>query len=107
MKDHLKDADVAILNKVKLREEQLIHAPSLKLICITATGFDNVDVDTAALINISVDFYYIGNVNYDRTPYSSIVIYEPVEENDPLGINEAVKLTARDKRALSAFGEAR
>jgi len=69
--------------------------------------FDNVDVDTAALINISVDFYYIGNVKYDRTPYSSIVIYEPVEENDPMGINEAVKLTARDKRALAAYGEAR
>ena len=69
--------------------------------------FDNVDVDIASLINISVDFYYAGSVNYNRTPYSSIVIYEPVEEGDPLGINESVKLTGRDKRALAAFGESR
>ena len=69
--------------------------------------FDNVDVDIASLINISVDFYYAGSVNYNRTPYSSIVIYEPVEEGDPLGLNETVKLTGRDKRALAAFGESR
>ena len=39
----LRGADIVILNKVKLREAQLSRADSLKLICIAATGFDNVD----------------------------------------------------------------
>ena len=43
VEEHLHGADIAILNKVKLREEQLSRADSLKLICIAATGFDNVD----------------------------------------------------------------
>ena len=41
----LKKADVAILNKVKLGAVELDAAKSLKLICISATGFDNVDVN--------------------------------------------------------------
>ncbi len=39
------DAEVLILNKVKLTKENLPYAKKLKLICITATGFDNVDLD--------------------------------------------------------------
>lgn len=35
--------DCVILNKVKLTADILSKAPSLKLICITATGYDNVD----------------------------------------------------------------
>ena len=42
--EHLENADVAILNKVKLGASELATAKSLKLICIAATGFDNVDV---------------------------------------------------------------
>ena len=41
--ERIADADVAVLNKVKLGEENLKEAKNLKLICITATGFDNVD----------------------------------------------------------------
>lgn len=41
---HLADAEVVILNKIKLNATNLANAKSLKLICITATGFDNVDV---------------------------------------------------------------
>lgn len=63
--------------------------------------FEDVDFDIESLINISVDFYYVGSVNYDRMPYSTIVIYEPSDEN------LTVKLTARDKRALATFGESR
>ena len=43
--ERLKKADVAILNKVKLGAVELDAAKSLKLICISATGFDNVDVN--------------------------------------------------------------
>ena len=40
----LEGAEAVILNKVKLNSENLKSAKDLKLICITATGFDNVDV---------------------------------------------------------------
>ncbi len=37
------DADVLILNKVKITRETLESAPRLKLVCVAATGYDNVD----------------------------------------------------------------
>lgn len=37
------EADVCIINKVKLNEANLKNANNLKLICIAATGYDNVD----------------------------------------------------------------
>ncbi len=43
--DRIKGAEVLILNKVKLNRENLPYAKKLKLICITATGFDNVDLE--------------------------------------------------------------
>ena len=52
--DRIKDAEVLILNKVKLNKENLPYAKKLKLICITATGFDNVDIDYCREHNIAV-----------------------------------------------------
>ena len=42
--ERIADADIAVLTKVRLGRENLGSAKKLKLICITATGFDNVDV---------------------------------------------------------------
>ena len=52
--ERIKDADVLILNKVKLNKENLPYAKNLKLICVTATGFDNVDIDYCRENNIAV-----------------------------------------------------
>lgn len=52
--ERIKDAEVLILNKVKLNSENLPYAKNLKLICITATGFDNVDLDYCREHNIGV-----------------------------------------------------
>lgn len=41
----LAGADVAVLNKVKMTREVLEALPTLKLICVTATGYDNIDLD--------------------------------------------------------------
>ena len=38
------DAEVAILNKCKLNAENLADAKDLRLICVAATGYDNIDV---------------------------------------------------------------
>jgi glycerate dehydrogenase len=43
--ERLRDATVAVVNKVKLGEEVLARLPSLKLVAVAATGTDNVDVE--------------------------------------------------------------
>lgn len=43
--DHCKDSDVLIINKVKINENTLPDTGSIKLICLFATGYDNVDLD--------------------------------------------------------------
>lgn len=41
------DAEVVITNQVRLGKENLADARCLRLICVAATGYDNVDVDYA------------------------------------------------------------
>lgn len=45
VEEAIKDCDVVILNKLKLNESNLKSAKNLKLICVTATGYDNIDID--------------------------------------------------------------
>lgn len=45
VEERITDAEVLIINKVKLNSQNLPFAKNLKLICITATGFDNVDIE--------------------------------------------------------------
>ena len=52
--ERIKDAEILILNKVKLNETNLCYAKNLKLICITATGYDNVDIEYCRKHNIAV-----------------------------------------------------
>ena len=48
------DADIIILNKVKITEEIMSYAKKLKLVCVFATGFDNVDLNAAKKLGIGV-----------------------------------------------------
>ena len=41
----LKTAEAVIVNKIKLNETNLKYAENLKLICVAATGYDNIDVE--------------------------------------------------------------
>ncbi len=50
----IESATIIITNKVVLSKEVLSKAPQLKLICIAATGMNNVDLDAAAQLGISV-----------------------------------------------------
>lgn len=43
--EKIKDAEVIVLNKVKLGRDNLAGAENLKLICVAATGYDNIDTD--------------------------------------------------------------
>lgn len=48
------DAEVIITNKVRIDREEMEAAPQLKLICIAATGMNNVDLEEAARRGIPV-----------------------------------------------------
>jgi glycerate dehydrogenase len=48
------DADIVILNKVKVSRQHLEAAPSVRLICVVATGTDVVDLQAAAELGVTV-----------------------------------------------------
>ena len=54
VEERIKDADVVIVNKIKLGENNLSAASKLKLICVAATGYDNIDLNFCASHNISL-----------------------------------------------------
>ena len=43
--ERLQGANVAVLNKLKLNASNLSEAKDLKLICVAATGYDNIDTE--------------------------------------------------------------
>ncbi len=54
VEEHSKGAEVLLLNKVKLTRENLKSATDLRLICIAATGFDNIDLEFCRSRGIAV-----------------------------------------------------
>ena len=48
------DADIVVVNKVKLTQDMLLKAPRLKLVAVAATGTDNVDLKACAALGIAV-----------------------------------------------------
>ncbi|MBE6698691.1 MAG: hydroxyacid dehydrogenase [Ruminococcaceae bacterium] len=52
--EHIQGADVVVINKLKLNASNLPKASKLKLICLAATGFDNVDLDYCRKAGIGV-----------------------------------------------------
>jgi len=52
--ERVKNADVIVTNKVVITKEFMKSAKNLKLICIAATGMNNVDLNAAKELNIEV-----------------------------------------------------
>ena len=52
--DRCRDAEIVITNKVVMRRQTLAALPGLRLICIAATGMNNIDLDAAAELGIAV-----------------------------------------------------
>ncbi|MCR5416997.1 MAG: D-2-hydroxyacid dehydrogenase [Pseudobutyrivibrio sp.] len=50
--ERTKDADIIVLNKVTVNESTIKDAKNLKLVCVTATGTNNLDKDYLALRGI-------------------------------------------------------
>lgn len=51
-RERTKDADVIVLNKVEINEASIGEAEHLKLVCVTATGTNNLDKEYLAKRNI-------------------------------------------------------
>jgi len=52
--DRVKEAKVIVTNKFKLNAEHFAACPDLKLVCLLATGYDNVDVVAAKQAGVTV-----------------------------------------------------
>ena len=52
--EHAQNADVLVINKLKLNASNLPKTPTVKLICLAATGYDNVDLDYCRKAGIGV-----------------------------------------------------
>lgn len=50
----ISDADVIVINKVKITREVILASPKLRLVCVFATGYDNVDVAAAREAGVAV-----------------------------------------------------
>lgn len=45
VEERIKDVNVVIVNKIKLDRQNLFNAKKLRLICLMATGYDNIDLN--------------------------------------------------------------
>lgn len=54
VKSRITDAHVIVTNKVVITEKLMQNSKNLKLICIAATGMNNIDLDAANKLNIKV-----------------------------------------------------
>ncbi|MDF9797218.1 lactate dehydrogenase-like 2-hydroxyacid dehydrogenase [Catalinimonas alkaloidigena] len=54
VKKRLAGQDIIITNKVKIPREVMEQSPDMKLICVAATGTNNVDLEAAKELNIAV-----------------------------------------------------
>ncbi len=52
--ERISNAEIIIVNKVVLDEALMRQAPALKLICVAATGTNNVDLDAASRLGVCV-----------------------------------------------------
>ena len=52
--ERISNADVIVTNKVVITDEHMANTPSLKLICVAATGMNNVDLESAKNRDIEV-----------------------------------------------------
>lgn len=54
MRARIADREVLVLNKIRCNEETLAGADALRLICVAATGYDNIDIEFCRANGIAV-----------------------------------------------------
>lgn len=77
--EKIKDADIIIVNKVPMNESTLKDAKNVKLICVTATGVDNIDLEYTRSRGIKVT--NVGNYSTAAVAQHTITLALAVLEN--------------------------
>lgn len=54
VRERIRDVHVIVINKIHITEELLSYANALRLVCITATGYDNLDIAACRRRGIAV-----------------------------------------------------
>ena len=54
LQERIADADIIVLNKIKMTESVIKNSEHLKLICVFATGFDNIDIKASREKGVAV-----------------------------------------------------
>ncbi|WP_124076950.1 D-2-hydroxyacid dehydrogenase [Burkholderia gladioli] len=52
--ERIRDADIVLVNKVRLQRDALVHAKRLRFVAVAATGTDNIDLQACADMRIVV-----------------------------------------------------
>ena len=56
--------------------------------------FDGVEIDGSAVCHVYLDVYYLQDLNYEKTPYGTLLLYDQLHEWLPFDLSRA------DKQAL-------
>lgn len=75
----IRDANIVITNKVILDDTLMASAPNLKLICIAATGLNNVDLDGAKKRDIAV--YNVAGYSTESVVQHTFALYFHLAHN--------------------------
>ena len=70
--ERLLDAEIAVVNKIKLNHDNLTLCKKLKLICVAATGFDNIDT---AYCKAKQDHFSIFIIFIKPVSFSNVYIF--------------------------------
>ena len=83
--ERTRDADVIVLNKVEVNEKSIGQAKNLKLVCVTATGTNNLDKEYLA--KRGIEWRNVAGYSTET------VAQEPMSEDNPLrAIKDSNKL---------------
>jgi glycerate dehydrogenase len=77
--DRLKDATIAIINKVPMRKETLAQLPELRLIAVAATGTDVIDKDYCRAAGVTIA--NIRNYAFNTVPEHAFALIFALRRN--------------------------
>ena len=101
MPERVKDADVIIVNKMLVNEETVGEAKNLKLVCVTATGTNNLDKEFLTQIykvDANVTIYSIVNSLVELSDVNRVQI--SINGETDLSYKESVPLATVFERNL-------
>lgn len=111
VKERVKDANIILTNKVVLDSDNLSEANNLELICETATGFNNIDIEYARSKGVAVTNVagYSTNSVVQHTFAMALTLFDEVAYYDNYvksgEYNRSGEFTSLDKPFYELYGK--